>query len=55
MAYPHAWHSLDQGIRRCRTNRFPYAVIYTLEAETVLIISVMHLHRHPDTWRKNLT
>jgi len=34
---------------RCRTHRFPYGIIYTVEDGTVLVISVMHLHRHPDS------
>ncbi len=42
------------AIRRCRTHRFPYGLIYTIERDEVLIISVMHLHRHPESWRRNL-
>ena len=54
MAHPQAWHPLDDEFRRCRTSRFPYGLIYTIEADHILIVSVMHLHRHPDSWRKNL-
>jgi plasmid stabilization system protein ParE len=54
IANPKAWQVLEGEIRRCRLRRFPYGVIYTLEGEIVLIISVMHLHRHPSSWRKNL-
>jgi hypothetical protein len=53
-AHPEAWCPLDERFRRCRTSRFPYGLIYTIEAGNVLIVSVMHLHRHPETWRKNL-
>ena len=35
-------------------NKDPYGVIYAIEADHVLIVSVMHLHRHPESWRKNL-
>ncbi|MBW8863731.1 MAG: type II toxin-antitoxin system RelE/ParE family toxin [Verrucomicrobia bacterium] len=52
--WPEAWQSLDTEIRRCRTHRFPYGIIYVVEKGEVLILSVMHLHRHPESWRKNL-
>ena len=52
--WPQAWQPLDEEIRRCRTHRFPYGIIYAVENGEVLIVSVMHLHRHPDSWRKNL-
>ena len=52
--HPHAWYPLDAEFRRCRTHRFPYGVISTIEADHVLIVSVMHLSRHPESWRKNL-
>lgn len=52
--HPQAWHPLDDNIRRCRTNRFPYGIIYTIENDEVIVISVMHLHRHPESWRRNL-
>jgi plasmid stabilization system protein ParE len=51
---PEAWFTLGGEVRRCRTHRFPYGVIYIVERDEVLIISVMHLHRHPDSWRRNL-
>jgi plasmid stabilization system protein ParE len=54
LAHPKAWCPLDNEFRRCRTSRFPYGVIYTIESGDILIVSVMHLHRHPETWRKNL-
>jgi plasmid stabilization system protein ParE len=54
LIHPAAWFALDDEVRRCRTHRFPYGVIYTIERDEVLIISVMHLHRHPESWRRNL-
>ena len=54
LLHPAAWFALDEEIRRCRTQRFPYGVIYTIEQGELLIISVMHLHRHPESWRRNL-
>ncbi len=48
---PEAWPCISENHRRCRMRRFPYGVIYALEAEEVLIVAVFHLHRHPDSWK----
>jgi plasmid stabilization system protein ParE len=54
MANPEAWRVLEREIRRCRTHRFPYGIIYSVAASEIVIVSVMHLHRHPNSWRRNL-
>ena len=45
---------LEQDVHTCRTRTFPYAVLYTVEPDSVLIIAVMHLRREPGYWRKRL-
>lgn len=49
--YPEAWFQLSKRTRRCRTNRFPYGIIYQIRNETLLIVAVMHLSRDPQAWR----
>jgi len=52
--YPDAWFKLSNRTHRCRTNRFPYGVIYQIREESLLIVAVMHLSREPKTWKLRL-
>ncbi|MGO9272604.1 MAG: type II toxin-antitoxin system RelE/ParE family toxin [Terriglobia bacterium] len=54
LQYPEAWSPLSARTRRCRTNKFPYGVIYQIRDDTVFIVAVMHLHRKPGTWKNRL-
>ena len=51
---PEAWMRLSPNTRRCRTHRFPFGIIYQIRGDTILVVSVMDLRRHPDSWRDNL-
>lgn len=53
--FPEAWPLLSERTRRCRLRRFPYGVIYRVIDGTLLVIAVMHMHRHPDTWRDRVS
>jgi len=49
--YPTAWPVIEEDVRRCLVNRFPYGVIYSIEQDEIFILAVMHLRRHPDYWK----
>ncbi len=52
-SHPYVWPVLGSGdIRRCLTNHFPYGIIYCIEADEILILAVMHLHRKPGYWKE---
>ena len=48
--FPDAWHPLTPDIRRCRLKRFPYSVIYTMDAAELLVLALAHQHRKPEYW-----
>lgn len=48
---PGAWSILDDDIRRCLTNRFPYGIVYSQDNDEIYILAVMNLRRHPDYWK----
>lgn len=48
--YPSAWHILSPNTRRCRTNRFPYGVVYSQREKQIIVVAIMHLHRDPKVW-----
>ena len=52
--FPDAWPSLSRRTRRCRTRRFPYAVVYQVRSESILVVAIMHMRRHPDSWASRL-
>src|SRR5882762_8718417 len=42
LTFPEAWTPLPSGARRCRTNRFPYGLIYRIHDNLIFIMAVMH-------------
>ncbi len=50
LAYPLASTKIEDGLHRCLLSRFPYGIIYGLDAETIIVIAVAHLHREPRYW-----
>ena len=49
-AYPKSYALLANDIRRCLIKLFPYSVLYGIDADTIVIIAVAHLHRKPNYW-----
>jgi toxin ParE1/3/4 len=51
--FPTRWAVLDEDVRRCLAQNFPYGILYTIEQDYILILAVMHCSRKPEYW-KNL-
>lgn len=45
----------DVEIRRCQLGRFVYALIYAVEGDVVVILSVANLRKRPEKWRDRLS
>jgi len=54
LRHPQAWTPISNRARRCRTSGFPYGVIYQIRDDVILVVAIMHLHRHPDSWKARL-
>jgi toxin ParE1/3/4 len=51
---PKRWRVIDEDVRRCLTHVFPYAILYTIEADYLLIVAVMHCSREPRYWKERV-
>ncbi len=47
---PERWPIVQKHIRRRLIHRFPYALLYRIDGEVIVIQATMHLHRRPDYW-----
>ncbi|HEV2692744.1 MAG TPA: type II toxin-antitoxin system RelE/ParE family toxin [Verrucomicrobiae bacterium] len=54
VANPERWRKFDGDVRRCLTQVFPYAVLFSVETDYILIIAVMHCRREPAYWKNRL-
>lgn len=53
-AHPDRWPVVLYDIRRRLIHRFPYALLYRVDADEVVILATMHLHKRPDYWTNRL-
>ena len=50
-AYPHAGKALRLPVRRTLVDRFPYAVVYRHDDQSIVILAIAHLRRRPGYWK----
>ena len=51
---PDAYPQFDHGTRRYLLRRFPFSVVYRVEASRTVIVALAHGHRQPGYWRERL-
>ncbi len=47
---PEHWPIIKDSTRRRLVHRFPYALLYRVDPDEVLVQATMHLRRRPDYW-----
>ena len=50
--HPFGYQDLRSGIRRALTRRFPYAIYFSIEGETIVIVAVLSTARDPAEWQR---
>lgn len=48
--YPFVAEEIEPEIRRCLFDRFPYALVYGVEDQTIVVVAVAHTSREPQYW-----
>lgn len=49
--HPYLGHPIGYGLRRTLLHRFPFSLIYSVEADAILIVAVAHYGRRPGYWK----
>ena len=50
LSYPRIAVEIEPGIRSFFLSRFPYALIYGIDEDTIVVIAVAHQSRRPRYW-----
>ena len=48
---PRQYPEIGSEVRRVLLRVFPYGAYYTIVGDRVRVFAVLHLHRHPETWK----
>jgi len=49
---PNLYPQVHKRVRRALIRRFPFAVFFLAEKKKVVVISVFHVKRNPQVWKK---
>ena len=48
---PLRWRIFHKSNRKLNFDRFPFAIVYSVERDAIWLKAVMHLHRRPFYWK----
>jgi len=51
---PEMHRVIEDDIRRALVRKFPYAIFYDSDADTVTVYCVIHTSRNPEDWRRRV-
>lgn len=51
LQFPNAWTRISRRSRRCCLRYFPYNVIYSVQGDTITVVTVVHQSRDPEKWQ----
>lgn len=51
---PAQFSRIDGEVRRALVRRFPYAVLYLADSDSVTVIAVFHTSREPARWQERV-
>ena len=49
--YPEAWPIVEEDLRKCLLNKFPFSLVYHPGNDGAIIIALMHARRKPGYWK----
>jgi hypothetical protein len=49
---PFQFPVIGEDVRRALVRDFPYGVFFMTQADLITVLAVLHLRRHPDTWKR---
>lgn len=48
---PQQFPVVHRDIRRALLKRFPYGVFFRIKPDTIKVVAILHLARHPSRWQ----
>ena len=49
---PKSFQKIYLNVRKCNAKRFPFGIFFTTNKNIITVIAIVHLARHPKTWKK---